>query len=153
TSACPYRPKWTDGRCWDDSSGHGGGPVIERSQQGGRFGDPAVHQLDEQKGGLSVGARETVADGLRRAVGEEDATVIPEERVAQGRLHADARRPTGEDQGTDAKLLQRLMQFGVVKGAVARLDDDRLARPRCEFGQDVVVLDAGCELARIAIRG
>src|SRR5215831_14675950 len=89
TSGCPYRPNWTDGRCWDDYAGallshpfsgmHSGGPIIERSQEGRRFGDPAVDQLDEKKGRLPIGARETVADGLRRAVGEKDATVIPEE--------------------------------------------------------------------------
>jgi len=53
------------------AGGHGDALLGECLHEGRRLGYPSIHQLDEQKARLMIGARKTVADQLRRAVSQQ----------------------------------------------------------------------------------
>src|SRR5919204_91581 len=68
--------------------------------------DPAEEPLDHEQRGLVVRAGEAGADRLGGAVLEHDAGVVPEHRVAERRLNADARGAAGDEQLSRAETLQ-----------------------------------------------
>src|SRR6516162_10221119 len=100
------------------------------------------------------------------AIGDDDAVVATIVSLAHRRVHANFGGDPAHNQLRDAPVLQHCIEVGSVKGSLARLIDDRLARQRVEFGDDVVpglaahqyaahrtrVADAGSELAADSFR-
>jgi hypothetical protein len=72
-----------------------------------------------------VRAEEIAADDFGCAVGEDQAAVVAEERVAQGRFDADTRRPADKDEGLDLPLSENVIELGLEEAAVAVLETRR----------------------------
>jgi hypothetical protein len=81
--------------------------------------------LDDEKRGVVVRAEEIAADDFGCAVGEDQAAVVAEERVAQGRFDADTRRPADKDEGLDLPLSENVIELGLEEAAVAVLETRR----------------------------
>src|SRR6266446_4897998 len=113
------------------------GPVC-RECGDDRFGgcDPAEDatlRLDHAQPHL-LKLREIRAD----AIGYDDAFVAAVVRLAHRGIDADLGGDPADDQLRDAAVLQHRVEVGGGKGAVPRFVDDRLARQRIKFGDDVV---------------
>jgi len=66
------------------------------------------------------------------AVGEKRALIIPEGRISDRRLDADAGRAAGHNQMPDPAPSQQLVKFGPVEAAEAGLVEDRVGNLRCQ---------------------
>ena len=83
-----------------------------------------------------VAPRETLADRLGHAVGQQQALVVAEHRVAHRGLHADAGRAAGDDELLRAGRAQRRVEVGAVEAAEARLPEHGVAGLRPELADD-----------------
>jgi len=83
----------------------------------------------------------------RHAVTEHDAFIAAVIGLANGRVHAHLERDAANDERLDAAIDENLVQVRGVKGALARLVDDRFAGDRINLIDDVVPLlrrERGC---------
>src|SRR5208282_4331822 len=115
------------------SSRSGGG---ERGNDGVGRCDPAKDtalRLDHAQPHL-LKLREIRAD----AIGDDDAVVAAVVCFAHRRIDTDLGGNPADDQLGDAAVLQHRVEVGGVKCALARLVDDGFARPRVQFGDDVM---------------
>src|SRR5208282_6558557 len=108
-------------KCFDDGLGRG---------------DPAEDaalRLDHTQPHL-LKLREVRSD----AIGDDEAVVPAVVSLAHRRVDTDLGGDPADDQLGDAAVLQHRVEVGGEERALARLVDDRLARLRVEFGDDVV---------------
>src|SRR6266851_6166894 len=98
--------------------------------------DPAEYttlRLDHAQPHL-LKLREIRADTIRY----DDAVVAAVIGLTHRGIDADLGGDPANDELGDPAVLQHRVEVGGVKGALARLVDDRLARQRIKFGDDVV---------------
>ena len=101
-----------------------------------------------------IAGRGVTSDRLGCAVTEEQTSIVAVERVAEGRLDADAGGRTDEDESVDACSSQQISEGRLIEAAVAVLRDDQLALFWTEVGDDLGVPRAGREdPARLSIGG
>src|SRR6516225_309852 len=72
------------------------------------------------------------------AIGHDDAVVPTVVSLADRRIDTDLGGDPADDQLSDAAVLQHRVKVGGEKCTFARFVDDRLARQRVEFGDDVM---------------
>src|SRR6202158_2081485 len=73
-----------------------------------------------------------IPDRLGHAVSEEQAGIISEHRVPDGRFHAHAGSASGDHEIAGVQCLENVMQSGLIKAAEASLVKDNVPRLRFE---------------------
>ena len=80
-----------------------------------------------------------IPDRLGHAVFEEQAGIISEHRVPDGRFHAHAGGASGDHEIAGVLCLEDVIQSGLIKAAESILPNDQVLRLRLEFVDDLRV--------------
>ena len=108
-------------------------------QQGFRVGDPTELRLDDVQRRLVIGSHPRPADRLRGAILKDEAPIVAEDGIPDGRLDADTRRPSDKDEVRDAARPEDLVEVCFEERAVAVLRDDEVTGARRKLSHDVCI--------------
>src|ERR1700757_3160501 len=100
-----------------------------------RAGNPTKQRPDHLKRRLMIASRGMVTDipdRLGHAVFEEQAGIISEHRVSDGRFHAHAGSASGNHEIAGVQSLEDVIQSGLIKAAEASFIKDNVSRLRLE---------------------
>src|SRR5689334_18430150 len=90
--------------------------------------NPAEENFDHQDGCVVVTPRCIMADRLAGAICEQYTVIVSKSRVPNRRLHAHARRASGENEVLDVRLLENRIQLSLIEAAESMLVDDDIGR-------------------------